>query len=477
MTGHSSSPDASPRGGEALLWAGVALWLVVLLLTWPMALSFGDEVAYLGQARLLLDGQIRPQLDSAGLWFPGPTGLMTKYPLFPALLLMPLLAIHPRTVFLFSVMATVGLIWFASRVLRSWGRAPGWALLLLAHPGIVILSRTAMADVPFAAAAVGAWWTLNRGRPVVAAALLAFLVMLKAPGVGLGSLLVAGCGAAWWRKGMLRNTEVMRRLIIAGICLVVGLVCAGALTLLTTGRPGLGYSGMHGAKPFSLDYLPTSGWTHLVSLVLCPPLLLGGALPYWKKRELGPLFVIAGFAVLMSTYFFVDWGPSWAESLVLSQRLILPVVAFLLIGYAELAASLLARLRFDARWALVILGVLALAVTGGISSRHLRWQRPMQKALAAASATAAAAGTDELALTYGAAKVGLLYPGPVRQFVPGTSQARVVLCGRDSASYRVPGLMGNCQFAGYRIDRSIDGFDILVRDGDHSTTPEPHGSR
>ena len=166
----------------------------------------------------------------------------------------------------------------------------------------------------------------------------------------------------------------------------------------------------------------------------------------------------------MSVYFFVDTAPGWFESLVLSQRLILPVVAFLLIGYADLLASLGDRIHLKASIATPVLAALALVVAGTIGVQHLRWQRPMAQALDAATTATAAAGTAELALTYEASKVGLLYPGPLRRFVPGGIPSPVVLCGRDSASYRRADLRGTCDFPGYRTLRSINGFDILVGD-------------
>jgi hypothetical protein len=47
----------------------------------------------------------------------------------------------------------------------------------------------------------------------------------------------------------------------------------------------------------------------------------------------------------MCFYFFVDHGRTKIETLVLAPRLLLPAVAFLLVGYAEMAAGLAARFR------------------------------------------------------------------------------------------------------------------------------------
>ena len=52
-------------------------------------------------------------------------------------------------------MAAVALAWIAGRALQSWGRSRLWGLIVLMDPGIVLLSRTAMADVGLALFAVG----------------------------------------------------------------------------------------------------------------------------------------------------------------------------------------------------------------------------------------------------------------------------------------------------------------------------------
>jgi len=464
MTRSTPLAPAAPRTPEAtLLWVGVVLWLVVLLLSWPPALSFDDEVAYLGQAKLFLAGQIRPQADSPGLWFPGASGLRAQYPLFHPLLLTPLMAVDPRLVFLLSTLSAVGVTWLASRVLRAWGRHPAWALVILAHPTVVILSRTAMADLPFALAAVGAWWALTRGPLVAATVALAGLVLLKVPGSVLAVMLVGGCAFGWWKTGQLGRSETRRRLTVAALALVLGMALAAGLNLLALGHPWFGYDHSGLDTPlFGLLHLRTSGAAHLLSVLLCPPLLIVGAWSYWKRAEFGPLCAIFGFGALMSVYYFVDTIPGWAQSVIVSQRLIVPAVAFLLIGYADLLAAAATRLRVPASRALLPLLGLVVGVAVAVSERHLRRQEPMAAALAAADAAVRAVSADELAITPEASKVGMLYPGRTRRFVPGTGHPAVILCGRKSASYRRADRTDVCDFPGYRTERSMNGFDILV---------------
>src|SRR5258708_23607227 len=78
--------------------------------------------------------------------------------------------------------------------------------------------------------------------------------------------------------------------------------------------------------------------------MLCPPLLIAGVLPFWRRRDFAAVFAIGGTIAMFSIYFFADWGIGFFDSLVLSRRLIMPAVAFLLVGYADLLAQLFARL-------------------------------------------------------------------------------------------------------------------------------------
>ncbi len=133
---------------DLLLTLGALLWLVALLARWPLAVSFGDEVGYLAEVRMMLDGRLRPLAESPGVWVVTDHGAVSKFPLLLPLILTPLFAIHPRLVFAAGAAAALGLTFVASRILKAWGRSPLWALIVLAHPSIVIMSRTVMADLP-----------------------------------------------------------------------------------------------------------------------------------------------------------------------------------------------------------------------------------------------------------------------------------------------------------------------------------------
>jgi hypothetical protein len=456
--------------GYRLLAAGMLLWTLALAARWPLALSFGDEVGYVGQAKLFLEGKVRPGPDSAGVWAEMPAGLQAKYPLLGGLLLVPLFAAHPRFVFLASVVSALAIAWVAGRALAVWGRSPAWGLVVLLHPTVTLLARTAMTDLPLAALTVGAWWSMRRERPAAAAVLLAIAVALKANGLVLGLALVGGEGLRVWRELLARDRRALLRVGAGAVGVGAGLALSMALSWLASGKLWFSYGyGFLKTPPFWYGHFPTTAPHHVRTLLLLPPLLAAGVWPFWRRRELGPVLVIAGLTGMMCFYYFVDTGRSWAETLVLSPRLILPAVAFLLIGWAELLAALVAarpRLRAGRPLAAALVAVPALLALA-ISVRHRRWQEPEGEALAAASRLVAARGEHELGLTAESCKIALLYPGrtpALREGAPPVAaRPGVVLCGTRSWSYRTGDVATPCNFPGYAVESERDGFQLLVR--------------
>jgi hypothetical protein len=447
---------------DALFAVGVVAWLAATIARWPAGLSFGDEIGYVGQARLLLEGRVHPGNDSPGIWNATPAGPVPQYPLFMPLLLAPLVALWPPAVFLIGVLAAVGLCWTASRALKAWGFDPRWALVLLAHPTMIIIARTVMADVLLSAAAVGAWWALRRGRAVLAVTLLAATMAVKATGFLVAAAIVAGEVAGAGRELWARAPAAVRQLKIGVAGLAAGALLSVGLNVLATGTLWFGYRFKAAAPPFALGYFRTTAPVHALALLLNPPLLLLGLAAFWRRRLVGPTLVIVGLTAMMSFYNFVDSAPTWSESLVLSQRLILPVVAFLLIGYAAGLARVAARLRV-AQLAAALLVVAPAGLAFAIGSRHRGWQAPMRQARAAAAEVAKQTGARELGLTFNACKAGLLFDGRTT-LVTRDNRPPVVLCATRGMSYRKPEAGDDCALPGYHEVRATNGYGVLVRD-------------
>jgi hypothetical protein len=466
---------------DVLFYVGVALWVALMLLTWPRALSFGDEVGYVGRAKLLLAGHLDYVPGSPGVWVSTPHGTLSQYPLLPSLLILPFVAVWPRASFAVAMLAAVVLAATARAILKSWGRSPLWALLVLGHPAVVILARTDMADLPQATMTVAAWWALRRGRAFATVAWLALLMSIKVTGVVLAAGVVASEAAASARALRARDPATWRRLGWGAAGGVAGGALLLALNHLSSGRFGFVYDHSNLSTPVSFwyTYVPAHGPMHLATLLLDPPLLFLGAWAYWKRRELGPVLLSAGYVALMSAYFFIDTGVNAAETLVLSTRLILPAVAFLLIGYGAWLDDLLgrARRRADAtpadavatpaiapRAVAVAVFALPLAVATGISVRHVRFQKNMGIVRSVASAVAEAHGEPTLGVTENAWKAGLMHEGPTTLFDPTRSHPVAVFCSEVSASHRQSAPPTSCAIPGYHAVDSRGGFFALVRD-------------
>src|SRR5882724_5639121 len=86
QTGENSSEvrrnaHAWYRSEELLFALGAAAWLAALVLRWPDGLSYSDEIGYLGQAKLFLEGHIRWVPGAPGVWNPTSDGVVSQYPL------------------------------------------------------------------------------------------------------------------------------------------------------------------------------------------------------------------------------------------------------------------------------------------------------------------------------------------------------------------------------------------------------------
>ena len=449
--------------GRGTLAAGLALSGLALLLTWPAGVSFQDEVGYAGGARLLLEGRVRPSEATVTIWAPTRSGPVSKYPLFPSLPLVPFFfATVPLAAPAVAAVSLALLSWLASRVLGSWGVSRGWALVVAAHPSLVILARTLMPDLPLALLSLAAWWALRQDLRRGAVFLFALLILIKPTGILLALPMLAG--EAWRRRGLPRGIGPFAWLLAPGVGIALGLAAVALLNLIQTGGLAYGYSFAPVERVlFSPAHLAVSGRALLLALLLVPPGLILGLAPWWRRREWGVVFPVSVLVALMAVYFHVDLGRGGLATLVLAPRLILPAVAFLAIGYGELLAGLARRIRAE-RWivAALVAATPLVWLTAGIT--HQRWQQPMAEARRAAEARLEAEGERVLGLTRGAFKAGVASSRPVL-WVPRSTEPRVVLCSTEVPTYHTdvtPDL--SCDLPGYHAVETIGTYSILVRD-------------
>jgi hypothetical protein len=208
---------------------------------------------------------------------------------------------------------------------------------------------------------------------------------------------------------------------------------------------------------FSPWYLSTTGRQHILALLVLPPFLLAGFWSLTRRHAAGASLAALALLAAMGCYFFVDSAPSFAESAVLAERLLLPSVVLLLVGYADLLAS--------GAWTRRLLPVVALApaVIGTlIGLKHCSWQADAPGALADARMEMSRLHSTALGLNYAATKVGLLFDGPVTLVTAQSPQPQVLMCNTGDASYRGGKLTAECPHDGYTLAHRRGTFEVWV---------------
>ena len=155
--------------------------------------------------------------------------------------------------------------------------------------------------------------------------------------------------------------------------------------------------------------------------------------------------------------------------------LILPVVAFVMVGYAAVLSTIVTRLRL-VRLATVLLVIAPALIAFKIGARHQGWQRPMREARDAAMRMTRALGSNELGLTNLASKAGLMFPGRTHWIVEDGPRPKVFLCVTHGDHFRAPQVSNpdedKCDAAGYhRVESLADGYQLMLRDD-----PPPFGT-
>jgi hypothetical protein len=350
-------------GHWSLLFVALAFYLALFSVYYPPIAGVEDEIGFVNQAIVWSRGAI----SAEGAGFQS----LLDYVLIDgrqvarrnpgrSLIVLPfILSFGLQSIFLSGALVHSALTLVAARIHVQLGQSPLWALLVLFHPTLSIYSRTIMGDEP-----AGLFLTL---------ALLAVLSM-KRPGVWAG-LLIGGAAimryqaalvapffaVALWRCKLISNPRREALRCLAASTAVGGLIGIYNIYLyhdIVGLRLGL----------FGPEYLLPEGAFYAIALTLLWPAMLPILLI--DHSDLTRLARAASLpiALLGCIYYWHDTGASWAETLVLGQRLLQCVLPIWIVAYASfLDMKVLPLLRSHATSKLIPFSslIIALALMAG----------------------------------------------------------------------------------------------------------------
>lgn len=308
----------------------VAVYLVLFSYYYPCTHGIEDEVGFINQSLVWSRGAISAesagfdQLDDfiahkgrhVGWRNPGRSLLVLPFLMFGGL---PAIFVSGAVIHLLVTLT-------AALTLANLGRSPLSAALVLCHPTLAIYSRTIMGDEP---AALG-----------LSCALFAF-VATDRPGwwagaaIGLAAVMryQAGLVLPFFALAILTSPHVRRRGMQSLYCLISGGTFAIALVTYNLHLYG-NLTGWVGTGMFGLQYFPRNLAFYVLSLSVVYPLMVLAPAIDRSKARYAVLAILTPLLLFMSYWFFQDRHSSWAYTLVIGQRLIIPLIPVLVVSYA-----------------------------------------------------------------------------------------------------------------------------------------------
>jgi hypothetical protein len=403
-------------------WVAVLAAAALYLAFFPKGPVNADEYHYAGQAYALAHGRFLPAVGDPLPVVRGEEGAAVRFPAGWPLALSVARLLGFRAMYLLPMFFHLAAGAAFSRLMVRRG-LPAWAnVVYLFHPALWGLSRTIMSDVPAVAlliVAVDAW---EAGRSWLPGALLAYGMLMR-----MGALFT-GAGFALAVLGDLRREP--RRL--AGLAFPAVLAAATHVVLnrMAADHP-LSSPYVQGALPL-LDgsRIGEHLLLYAAGLAVLPPSPLAAFLLRAREADrwcLGALPVLAFFV----PFAYHDASPSFLETLVGGQRLVLAAHVFLVIGTSRTWGSLAtAQMR-----PLIVGGALAMAVLAALALDRIR--APYERVAQAVSACR----PERIGHDYGSGRVVAGLAASRWRYLDGSDprgQDDVVVIARSLVSNRLP---------------------------------------
>ncbi len=361
-----------PRWRIFAIGLPLATYAIAYVVFFPTTATVIDETAYLRQAAAFCRGEIRAIHDDPSTGAPRSVRVSDYQPGTSALMAPFMFLGGWRSAYILGPLSLVTCIVIVVLWLRANGRSPVFALLVLAYPPMLVISRCAMSDLPSAALTTlglfifwhgaGRHWRWWLAAGFLAGASLA----LRETNALLFALFFLGA--------ILRRESGAWALVAGGLC---GSVLRPLGSLLIFGEP----FHLHPLYPgFSLGALPRNGPIYLIALTVLVPAGLPLTACYKGTRRPELILTVAAFLVLHLLYDYNGGTSGGLKQWVLGPRFFIPLVPLLAFAMAESVP----RLCRDAtaRWTPVLAMLLAVGVTAEaciVTAVHAKWCRAQRE--------------------------------------------------------------------------------------------------
>ncbi|HEX4948628.1 MAG TPA: hypothetical protein VFZ34_18275 [Blastocatellia bacterium] len=307
----------------------VSIYLAFFLYYYPCTHGIDDEVGFINQALVWSKGST--SIEGAGLSVFRDTMEHNGKHIFwrnpgRSIVILPFILIGGiQSVFLSGALIHILLTIVTGLILARLAISPLYAVLVLCHPTLALYSRTVMGDAPAALcimlAVLALLYTRHPGKwigfAIACAAVSRYQLGILLPIVSL----------VLWKD---RNLERPKREAVA--CLIAGGVIGGlivAYNLWLYGHP----VGLVRVYSFDISFVPGNTAFYLTSfLLIWPGMLLLVACDSSRIRWYSWSLSLPVFLLLLP-YYYYDKGTSFAQTLILGQRLLQPIIPLLTISY------------------------------------------------------------------------------------------------------------------------------------------------
>jgi hypothetical protein len=313
-----------------LVFVALAFYFTLFTVYYPPISGIEDEIGFVNQALVWSRGAI--SAEGAGfqslLDYVSIDGrqVARRNPGRSLIILPFILSFGLHSIFFSGALVHAALTLVAARIHVQLHQSPLWSLLVLFHPTLSIYSRTIMGDAP-----AGLFLILS----------LLAVVSMKRPGlwaglfIGISAIMRYQAGlvapffvAAIWRCQTISNPRREAIKCLAACGAVGGLI--GLYNIYV-------YHDFVGLRLglFSPAYLlPQAAFYSLALTILWPAMLPVLLIDQSDLARLARAACLP-IALLCCSYYWHDTGTSWAETLVLGQRLLQCVLPIWIVAYAS----------------------------------------------------------------------------------------------------------------------------------------------